>query len=98
MFAMRARVWLRSVKIPACAPVSEIAVPPSSFTAIAVRAAAACSPVESRMSSSRLIGGDRLQFFQLPDNCIGVFQAMPSDGAHDPARVPNFLERVRGIL
>ena len=34
MFAIRAVAWLRSVKIPACAPVSEMARPPSAFTAM----------------------------------------------------------------
>ena len=42
--------------------------------------------------------GDRLQFFHSPDNHIGVFQAVSSDGANDPAGFPNFLERVRGIV
>jgi hypothetical protein len=47
---------LRSVKIPACGPVREIAIPPSAFTAIAVKAAAARSPVDRRRSNSRSVG------------------------------------------
>src|SRR4029077_9933858 len=42
--------------------------------------------------------GDRLQFVHSPDNHIGVFQSVSSDGANDPAGFPNFLERVRGIV
>ena len=41
MFAIFAFVCTRSVRIPASAPVSEIALPPSAFTAIAMSALAA---------------------------------------------------------
>jgi hypothetical protein len=41
---------------------------------------------------------DRLQFCHSSENHIGVFQAVSSNGANDPAGLPNFLERVRGIV
>ena len=49
-------------------------------------------------SHIRYGGGDRLQFSHLSDNHIGIFQAVSSDGANDPAGFPNFLERVRCIV
>ena len=45
-----------SVTIPAAAPLSETALPPSAFTAIAVRALAPCSPVARSASISRSLG------------------------------------------
>src|SRR5436190_23655053 len=40
-------------------------------------------------SHIRYGGGDRLQFFYSPDNDIGVFQTVSSDGANDQAAFPN---------
>ena len=56
MFAILALVWTRSVKIPACAPEIETALAPRVFTAIAIKAQAALSPVASKTSSSRFVG------------------------------------------
>lgn len=53
---MRALPWRVSVTTPACAPVSETASRPSSFTAMARRAMEMRSPAESSMSSSRGCG------------------------------------------
>jgi hypothetical protein len=50
---MRALVWLVSVTMPACEPVSEIALCPRSLIAIAHSAHEMRSPVESSMSISR---------------------------------------------
>src|SRR4051794_24392571 len=50
---MRALVWLVSVTMPACEPVSEIALWPRSLMAIAHSAHDMRSPVESSMSISR---------------------------------------------
>ena len=50
---MRALVWEESVTIPACEPVSEIALWPRSTIAIAQSAQEMRSPVESSMSISR---------------------------------------------
>ena len=50
---IRALVWLVSVTIPACEPVSEIARWPRSLIAIAHSAQEIRSPVESSMSISR---------------------------------------------
>ena len=50
---MRALVWLVSVTMPACEPVSEIARWPRSLIAIAHSAHDIRSPVESSMSISR---------------------------------------------
>src|ERR1700674_3228058 len=56
MLAIFARVWARSVRMPASAPVSETAFPPSAFTAMAVSAMAASSPVARSASISRSAG------------------------------------------
>ena len=53
---MRALVWEESVTIPACDPVSEIALWPMSWIAIAQSAQEIRSPVESSMSISRESG------------------------------------------
>jgi hypothetical protein len=53
MSRSRALPYWPSVRIPACAPLSEIAWPPSSATAIAVSATEIASPTESSTSSSR---------------------------------------------
>ena len=53
---MRALVWLVSVTMPACEPVSEIARWPRSLIAIAHSAHDIRSPVESSMSISRASG------------------------------------------
>ena len=50
---IRALVWEESVTIPACEPVSEIALWPMSWIAIAQSAQEIRSPVESSMSISR---------------------------------------------
>ncbi len=50
---MRALVWLVSVTMPACEPVSEIALWPRSLIAIAHSAQDIRSPVERSMSISR---------------------------------------------
>ncbi len=70
MFAIFALVWARSVRMPASAPVKEMALPPSAFTAIAVSAIAACSPVASNASSSRS-AGLRRNFTRQLDQIIG---------------------------
>jgi hypothetical protein len=51
-----ALVWTESVRIPACEPVNDTASCPRSCTAIATRAQAVRSPVDSSMSSSRGCG------------------------------------------
>ena len=51
-----ARVWEESVTMPACDPVSEIALWPMSWIAIAQSAQEIRSPVESSMSISRATG------------------------------------------
>src|SRR5205814_108683 len=56
MFAIFALVCTRSVRMPAAAPLTETARPPSALTAIATSALAACSPVASKRSSSRGVG------------------------------------------
>ena len=53
---IRALVWEESVTIPACEPVSEIALWPMSWIAIAQSAQEIRSPVESSMSISRASG------------------------------------------
>ncbi len=53
---IRALVWEESVTIPACEPVSEIALWPMSWIAIAQSAHEIRSPVESSMSISRATG------------------------------------------
>ena len=50
---IRALVWEESVTIPACEPVSEIALWPRSLIAIAQSAQDSRSPIESSMSISR---------------------------------------------
>ncbi len=50
---IRAFVWLESVTIPACEPVSETAAWPMSWIAIAHSAHEIRSPTESSMSISR---------------------------------------------
>ncbi len=53
---IRALVWVESVTMPACEPVSEIASWPMSWIAIAQSAQEIRSPVESSMSISRATG------------------------------------------
>ncbi len=53
---MRALVCVLSVTMPICAPVMLIALCPSEWMAIAIRATLTCSPVESSMSISRAGG------------------------------------------
>ena len=55
-----ARVWSVSVTTPACEPVSEIAVWPRSWIAIAASAHEIRSPTESSMSSSRGCGAGEI--------------------------------------
>ena len=59
---MRALVCELSVSMPIWAPVRLIALPPSEWIAIAIRATLTCSPVERSMSISRAGGcvGDLL--------------------------------------
>ncbi len=53
---MRALVCVLSVLMPICAPVRLIALAPSEWIAIAIKATLTCSPVESSMSISRAFG------------------------------------------
>ena len=50
---MRALPWLRSVRMPACGPVSDTAGTPRSSSAIVSIAIEICSPAASSMSTSR---------------------------------------------
>ena len=53
---IRARVWAASVTMPTWAPVREIAGCPISCNAMLKSAIDTCSPVESNISISRLLG------------------------------------------
>ena len=53
---MRALVWMLSVMMPIWAPVRLIALCPSEWMAIAIKATLTCSPVERSMSISRAGG------------------------------------------
>lgn len=56
MLLILALVWMPLVTMPACAPVSETALPPIAWIAMAARAIVVCSPVERRTSISRSVG------------------------------------------
>ena len=82
--------------MPASAPVSEMALPPSALIAMAVSAIAACSPVASNTSISRSSGrGD--SFARELDQIVGHARHRGDDGDDPAAFALRFEQFARDI-